>query len=94
MARKGIADIETGTKVNVTRDLKDYPVWRYRLAEVQKRYNATRPGSARQWWFDRRNKPQWATFWVAVMVFILTVVFGLVASVTGIMQVYASFRAT
>jgi hypothetical protein len=37
----------------------------------------------KQWWFDRRNKFEWATFWTAVVVFILTVVFGLIASITG-----------
>lgn len=47
------------------------------MAEVQERYDAAKPGALRQWWFDRRNKPEWATFWIAVVIFALTVFFGL-----------------
>jgi uncharacterized membrane protein HdeD (DUF308 family) len=36
---------------------------------------------------------EWATFWVALVVFILTLIFGVISSVTGILQVIASFKA-
>lgn len=45
-----------------------------------------------QWWFDRRDRVQWATFWTAFVVFVLTVVFGIIGSATGIMQVQATYR--
>lgn len=86
-------DVEAAIEKHASYELSSYPIWRNRLAEVQQRYDAARPSNLRQWWYDRRNKPEWATFWVAVTVFILTVVFGVISSVTGIMQVYAAFRS-
>ena len=59
---------------------------------IQGVYDTTKPRTMRQWWHDRRNPVEWATFWVAVVIFVLTVIFGVISSVTGIMQVYASFK--
>lgn len=73
-------------------DLSNYPYWQERLWEVQKVYDKARPKTFKQWWFDRRNRFEWATFWTAVVVFVLTLVFGLIASITGILQAYAAFR--
>jgi hypothetical protein len=92
LARHGPADLETAIEKSAPLELDQYPVWGHRLMEVQRRYNAVKPGALRQWWYDRRNKPEWATFWVAVVVFLLTLFFGLISSVTGVMQVYAAFR--
>ncbi|KAH7230710.1 hypothetical protein B0J15DRAFT_518151 [Fusarium solani] len=46
-----------------------------------------------QWWLDRRNRVQWYTFWVAVLVFVMTIVFGVIQSLTGILQVHLSYQA-
>jgi hypothetical protein len=96
IGRKNNVDIEAAIESSVASDemldLSKYPYWQERLSEVQKAYNAARPKTMKQWWFDRRNKFEWATFWTAVVVFILTLVFGLIASITGIMQVYAAFK--
>ncbi|KIW18032.1 hypothetical protein PV08_02319 [Exophiala spinifera] len=62
-----------------------------RLAAIQAKYDGARPRHLKQWWFDRRNRREWAALWIAVGAFILAVVFGVISSVTGIMQVYASF---
>lgn len=46
----------------------------------------------RQLWEDDRKRAQWFTFWVAVLVFVMTVVFGVVQSVAGIVQAWASVK--
>jgi hypothetical protein len=79
--------------VPIYRNLDHYNIWKERLAIAQYTYDKSKPGRLRQWWFDRRRKMEWATFWVAVVVFFLTLLFGIISSVTGILQVYASFRA-
>ena len=75
-------------------ELQSYPYWHERLRQIQNLYDRQSPSNLKQWWFDRRNRPQWATFWVAFVVFVLTVVFGVISSVTGVLQVYASFRSS
>ena len=47
-----------------------------------------------QWWNDRRNGVQWYTFWVAVLVLILTIVFGMAQTVEGALQVYKAYHPT
>jgi hypothetical protein len=90
---KDDVDIEAQPDLTVYRNLNHYTVWRERLRIVQYYYDKSKPGRPKQWWFDRRNKMEWATFWVAVVVFLLTLLFGIISSVTGILQVVASFRA-
>ena len=97
IGEKNHVDIEAAIESSVASekmlDLNSYPYWHERLREVQRRYDSARPRTLRQWWFDRRNRFEWATFWTAVVVFILTLFFGVIGSVTGILQVYASFKA-
>ena len=93
LAQKARVDLELGLDKAAPLDLAAYPIWGHRLAKIQQRYNAAVPELASQWWYDDRQKREWATFWVAVTVFILTVVFGLISTAVGIMQVYAAFRA-
>jgi hypothetical protein len=47
-----------------------------------------------QFWYDRRNKVQWYTFWIAVLILCLTVFFGLVQSIEGALQVYKAYHPT
>lgn len=71
-------------------DLKNYQYWHERLLAIQTKYNQSTPSSLRQYWYDRRNEVQWATFWMGLLVVILTVVtvvFGIIQCVTGILQV-------
>ena len=83
------ADIALGTR---GRACANYPYWYDRLSVIQRAYNESEPSALPQWWFDRRKKVQWYTFWVAILVLILTIVFGLIQSVTGILQAYGAFR--
>jgi len=56
-------------------------------------FDDSTPRRLSQWWGDRRNSPQWYTFWVAVLVFAFTVFFGLVQSIAAVLQVYLSWKA-
>jgi hypothetical protein len=85
-------DIEAARDLPAATALSHYKHWGERLAIIQQAYDNARPKKYRQWWFDRRNRVEWATLLVAVIIFFMTLVFGVISSVTGIMQVYASFR--
>jgi hypothetical protein len=87
VAEKEGVDIEAAIAAYASLDLGSYPFWHERLEKVQKTYDAAHPKRMKQWWFNRRDKVAWATLWVAVIVFVLTVVFGMIQSVTSIMQV-------
>jgi hypothetical protein len=69
-----------------------YVYWHDRLLVLKEAYDKSEPKGIRQWWFDRRNKVQWYTFWVAVVVLLLTIIFGLIQSITGVLQVIAAFH--
>ncbi|KAF8243153.1 hypothetical protein K440DRAFT_637770 [Wilcoxina mikolae CBS 423.85] len=58
-----------------------------RLEALKEALSSTKKVSTKQLWFDRRNRQAWCTLWVAVVVFVLTVIFGIISSVTSIMQV-------
>lgn len=72
--------------------LSSYPILGARLEEIQKRYDEAIPYRFRHWWYDRRKRVEWATLMVAIVVFILTIVFGIISSVTGILQVMAAYK--
>jgi hypothetical protein len=90
--REGV-DIEAAINDHASFDLNNYPFWQERLRHVQCVYDKTKPKRIKQWYFDRRDRVEWSTFWIAVVIFLLTLFFGIISSVTGILQVYASFRA-
>ena len=80
-------DVEKGVAYSVTRDLAYFTTWRNRLLDLQEALNNSKPRKARQWVYDRRDSNQQATFWLAVTAIVLTLLFGLIQSVTGILQV-------
>ena len=69
-----------------------YKYWNERLSILYKAFNESQPNDLRQFWKDRRNKVQWYTFWIAIVVLILTLVFGLIQSITGILQVNLAYH--
>lgn len=71
-----------------------YKYWGQRLEIIRLAYDASEPKDLGQWWRDRRNKVQWYTFWVAILILVLTIVFGLIQSITGVMQVYYAAHGT
>lgn len=75
------------------RQIENFKVWRDRLVTLKQVFDEAQPKTISQWWNDRRNGVQWYTFWVAVLVLVLTVLFGFVQSIEGALQVYASFKS-
>ncbi|KAI9150681.1 hypothetical protein HJFPF1_10457 [Paramyrothecium foliicola] len=85
--------IQCGRLKTDNRQIDCFHFWRDRLVTLKQVFDEAQPKSLSHWWHDRRNRVQWYTFWVAVLVLALTIFFGLVQSVEGALQVYASFKA-
>lgn len=81
----GAGDVEL---LHWARSTEKYKFWGQRLITIKMAYDASEPKNLGQWWRDRRRRVEWYTFWVAVLVVFLTIVFGLIQSITGVMQVY------
>ena len=81
----GAGDVEL---LHWARSPEKYKFWGQRLITIKMAYDASEPKNLGQWWHDRRRRVEWYTFWVAVLVVFLTIVFGLIQSITGVMQVY------
>jgi hypothetical protein len=89
---KADLDIEMGAIEPSTRKVQQFPYWRDRILLLRDAYDNAEPRDVKTWWYDKRNRFQRSTVLFAVIVLILTVLFGLIQSVTGIMQVYVAFR--
>jgi len=88
--RGSVIDINPDYKIlGVSDSVSHYEFWRDRLEIIEEVFNRAQPTTLTQLWLDRRNKVQWATFWIAGVVFFLT----LIQCVTGIIQAWASLRA-
>ena len=70
--------------------LADFHYWHDRIANLITESHSL-PTSWKQLWTDRRNPLQFYTFWFAVIILILTVVFGIISSVTACMQTRYSY---
>lgn len=69
--------------------LSDLTFWRDRLLILWVEFQSP-PPSMTQLFYDRRNILQWYTFWFAVAIFVLTIVFGVISSVlTGLQTGYS-----
>lgn len=75
------------------RNIDNFFHWRDRLVILKQCYDNAKPKTINQWWRDRRNGVQWYTFWVAILILVLTIFFGLVQSIEGGLQVYKAFDA-
>ena len=74
------------------RQIERFRFWHDRLVVLKQVFDEATPQTLSQWWYDRRNGVQWYTFWVAAVVLSLTLVFGLIQSLEGALQVYGTFR--
>lgn len=74
------------------KQLSSYPYWRNRLVVILDRFEHPRQNSIRQRWYDDRNRMQWATYWFAKAILVMTLLFGLISSVTGVMQVLVATK--
>ncbi len=69
------------------RSKRTFVFWQERLLSFSDAFDRARPSGVIQWWYDRRDMGQWWNYWLVVGGLGLTVLFGLVQSVTGILQV-------
>jgi hypothetical protein len=72
-----------------TLNLVEFQYWRDRLSELHDVVFLSPPASWAQLWRDRRNPQQFWTFWLALIILLLT----LVSTITGIVQAWASVKA-
>lgn len=78
------------------RQIERFRFWRDRLGVLKQAYDETAPSTMSQWWHDRRNGPQWFTFWVAGAALILATLalfLTVVQAVEGALQVYLAYQA-
>jgi hypothetical protein len=85
--RRAEPDVEVGLATNPSRDPHDYQYWGGHLISIQRAFDTSKPGTLRQWIHDTRVGNQFYTFWFAVFAIFLTLLFGLIQSVTAILQV-------
>jgi len=75
-----------------SRQIANFVHWHDRLLILKEVYDEARPRTMSQWWYDRRNGVQWYTFWVALLVLLLTIFFGVIQSIEGGIQAYVSVK--
>jgi hypothetical protein len=72
--------------------LSEFYFWRDRLARIHSEFQSPGP-SWRHLWSDRRNPLQWYTFWFAVAIFILTLVFGIMTTTLAFLQTIYTYQS-
>lgn len=60
---------------------------------LKQAFDESQPRDLSQWWFDRRNGVQWYTFWVAILLFVLALFFGVAQCVESALQVVVAYRS-
>jgi hypothetical protein len=85
--------IECGHLKTDDRQIERFVYWHDRLVTLKQVFNEAQPKNLSQWWHDRRNGVQWYTFWVAILVLGLTLIFGLTQCIEGALQVYIAYKA-
>ncbi|KAL8950887.1 MAG: hypothetical protein Q9222_003104 [Ikaeria aurantiellina] len=76
------------------RQIEKFHYWRDRLIILKQAFDDTDIDGFRSLWYDDRIRVQWYTYWVAVAVLLLTIIFGFIQSVTGIVQALATVRTS
>jgi len=80
--------IEAGHLNTHHRQIENFKYWHDRLDMLKQIFDELEPSSLGQWWVDRGKRVQRLTFGVAILVLILTVVFGIIQSIEGGIQSY------
>ncbi|KAF2999569.1 hypothetical protein E8E14_003545 [Neopestalotiopsis sp. 37M] len=80
-----------GTLPAANRHIDCFKFWRDRLVILKQAYDEATPRTLSQWWHDERDSVRWSTFWVAILVLIITTFLGIIQCVEGALQVYKSF---
>ncbi|KAH6866123.1 hypothetical protein B0T10DRAFT_502819, partial [Thelonectria olida] len=77
-----------------TRHVGAFHCWRDRITVLKQVFDDAEPKTISQWWNDRRKGVQWYTFWVAILVLVLTILFGMIQCIEGALQVYLAFKSS
>lgn len=72
--------------------LSDFHFWRDRLSTLYTEF-CSPPPSMTQLFNDRRNVLQWYTFWFAVVILALTIIFGVISSITACLSTKYTYEA-
>ncbi|KAF4782371.1 hypothetical protein HER10_EVM0011452 [Colletotrichum scovillei] len=80
----------SGTLHAEARRIERFNFWRNRLVVLKQAYDDATPRTLTQWWYDRRNRVIWCTFWLAILVLVLGALVGVVQCVQGGLQVSKS----
>ena len=83
---------EAGQLTTEERQIENFAFWHDRIGILKQVFDEAEPRTIAQWWCDRRRRVQWYTFWTAVIVVILTVLFGVVQCIEGGLQVYKAYH--
>ena len=97
LSEKNLVDLEVGDLGTQTgepdRRLNTYQYWGRRLAIIDDKYQSSKPGRLTQWYYDRRDATSFTMFWFTLSAFVLAVIFGLISSVTGILQTWKAYHS-
>ncbi|KAK4139629.1 uncharacterized protein C8A04DRAFT_40552 [Dichotomopilus funicola] len=86
VSRLGL-DPQLQYRTTTNRSTRAYSYWQGRLLDLSDAFDKTKPTGPIQWWHDRRDMGQWWNYWLVVVGITLTLLFGLIQSITGILQV-------
>ena len=70
--------------------------WLERLLVLEKAFNHSEPSTLSQWWYDDRKRREWATFWVAFVVLMLTIIslfLTVIQTISGVIGAWAAVKA-
>jgi hypothetical protein len=86
--------VKIGTLCAEAKDFEKFHFWYDRLVTLKQVYNEARSEIISQWWHDRLHPSEWYAVCTAVLVIVLTCVFGLAQCVLAAMQVYPALKDT
>ncbi|KAF4469445.1 hypothetical protein FALBO_3652 [Fusarium albosuccineum] len=85
--RRGVVDKSIVHRDGASLDKARYVFWQERLSVIEETFDKSKPTNISQWWYDRRDMQQWWTIWLVITGLALTLLFGFVQCVTGVLQV-------
>jgi hypothetical protein len=72
------------------RQIDHFNFWHDRLVILKQFFDDSSPRTIKQWWFDDRKRVQW--FWVAILLVVCTLLFGLIQCVEGGWQIWKAYH--
>ncbi|KAI8623953.1 hypothetical protein F5Y19DRAFT_491732 [Xylariaceae sp. FL1651] len=76
------------------RQIERFKFWRDRLIILKQVYDDATPKTIQQWWYDKRSGERWFTFWVAILILMITTTLGSIQCIESALQVYKAYYPT